>query len=337
MSSRPGHHYTSVRLRRLSRVTLVTLIVVLATSHPVLCSIRFVKSEPNHFDFGDQRSLPPTFGAGEFTFELWIKPDDSFPVGFTDRGTVNQLQAWSNSDIAPYSTGNWWFSGNFLLDGHTRPDGFTPDKTREGTFSLQFYGGGRLRWMFADSGDVVPVGKVWAVQAFPATTTPSLLDGKWHNVNCVRRWIGDSGSQLELWIDGNLIAKQVLPLRTNMRQFWDHLPHPRNPKFVGGWCWGSEVMTAWNYYFTQYEDYKGLLAELRFWDRAKTPEEIQVNWTKKVTGKEPGLAGYFPLDEGHGSLAVDRVDTSRVISLHNTGAENWSPEGPFDFHRLTAP
>jgi len=31
------------------------------------------------------------------------------------------------------------------LDGHTRPDGFTPDKTREGTFSLQFYGGGRLR------------------------------------------------------------------------------------------------------------------------------------------------------------------------------------------------
>ncbi len=57
-------------------------------------------------------------------------------------------------------------------------------------------------------------------------------------------------------------------MRVNMRQFWDSLPHPRNPKAVGGWCWGSEVMTAWNYYFTQYEDYKGLLAELRFWDRA---------------------------------------------------------------------
>jgi hypothetical protein len=95
-----------------------------------------LKSEPQHFDFADQRTLPPSFGVGESTLELWLKPDASFPVGFTDRGTLNQLSAWSNADPGPYSTGNWWFAGNFLLDGHTRPDGFTADKTREGTFSL---------------------------------------------------------------------------------------------------------------------------------------------------------------------------------------------------------
>jgi len=29
--------------------------------------------------------------------------------------------------------------------------------------------------MFADDGDVAPLGKVWAVEAYPANSTPSLL------------------------------------------------------------------------------------------------------------------------------------------------------------------
>ena len=320
-----------MRFRRSKIVLQLIAFAMLFESQSTSGALRFLKSEPNHFDFADQRTLPPSFGAGEFTFELWIKPDISFPVGFTDRGTLNQLTAWSNADIAPYSAGNWWFPGNFLLDGHTRPDGFTPDKTREGTFSLQFYGGGRLRWMFADDGDIAPVGKVWAVEAYPASSTPSLLDGKWHNVNCVRRWTGATRSQLELWIDGKLIATQVIPMRVNMRQFWDSLPHPRNPKTVGGWCWGSEVMTAWNYYFTQYEDYKGLLAEIRFRDRARSADEIQTNWMKRLTGNETGLVGYFPLDENAATVARDRLDSSRVITLHNTIPESWSTESPFDW------
>jgi concanavalin A-like lectin/glucanase superfamily protein len=310
--------------------TLLICLVSFGSLQTSLAALRFLKSEPNYFDFADQRALPPTFGSGEFTLELWIKPDASFPVGYTDRGTLNQLSAWSNADPAPYSAGNWWFAGNFLLDGHTRPNGFTPDKTREGTFSLQFYGGGRLRWMFADDGEVAPVGKVWAVEAYPASSTPSLLDGKWHNVNCVRRWVGISKAQLELWIDGRLIATQVIPMRVNMRQFWDALPHPRNPKTVGGWCWGSEVMTAWNQYFTQYEDYKGLLAEVRFWDRAKPAQEIQTNWMKAVSAKETGLVGYFPLDENTGTVARDKLDSTRTMTLHNSQTESWSTERPFD-------
>jgi len=308
---------------------LFVCLVSFACSETSLAALRFLKSEPQHFDFADQRTLPPTFGSGEFTFELWIKPDASFPVGHTDRGTLNQLSAWSNADPVPYGAGNWWFAGNFLLDGHTRPDGFTPDKTREGTFSLQFYGGGRLRWMFADDGDVAPLGKVWAVEAYPANSTPSLLDGKWHKVICVRRWTGKSKAQLELWIDGKLVSAQTIPMRVNMRQFWDSLPHPRNPKVVGGWCWGSEVMTAWNYYFTQYEDYKGLLAEVCFWDRAKTSSEIQTKWMQPVSAKEPGLVGYFPLDENIGTVARDKLDSSRTMTLHNSQTESWSTERPF--------
>jgi len=289
-------------------------------------SLRFLPNEPKQFDFADQRALPPTFGAGEFTLELWIKPDNSFAVGDTERGTIGQLMNWTEYDVRPYSRHDWWYEGNWLLDGHTRPRGFSSSDTREGTFSLQFYGGGRLRWMFADDADVVPVGKVWAVQAQPARNTASLLDGKWHAVACVRRWREDTKAQLELWIDGKLIASQKIPQRVNMRRFWDSLPHPDNPKNLGGWSWGSEVMTSWDFYFTQYEDYKGLLDEMRFWDRAKTEDELKTRWTDAISGNEKGLVGYFPMDEGAGNVLKDKLNPSRTIVLHKAKKESWSAE-----------
>jgi pimeloyl-ACP methyl ester carboxylesterase len=289
-------------------------------------SLRFLANAPREYDFGDQRVLPPTFGEGEFTFEFWIKPDISFPVGPTTRGSRGQLTNWSTSDDEPYSSPGWWYGGNWLLDGHTRPHGYDSYDTREGTFSLQLYGGGRLRWTFADSGENMPRGMVWAVQAYPASATPSLLDGNWHHVACVRRWVGESEAQLELWINGELIDATVIPQRVNMRQFWDELPHPENPDFVGGWAWGSEVMVAWNHEFTQYEDYKGLLDDVRFWDRAKTTEELATTWRHPVRGTEPGLVGWFPFDEGEGTVAHDRLDPTRTIDLRRSRPESWSRE-----------
>jgi hypothetical protein len=291
-------------------------------------SLKFVANEPRRYEFADQRSLPPTFGAGEFTLGLWIKPDPSFGVGETDRGTIDQLTKWSAYDPRPYSEPGWWYSGNWLLDGHSRPNGFDGGDSRAGTFSLQLFGGGRVRWTFADDDRVVPVGMVWAVQPRPARSAPSLLDGKWHHVSCVRRWTGESQAQLELWVDGSLVGKETIPQRVNMRRYWDSPPHPNNPKNLGGWCWGSEVMTAWNFYFTQYEDYKGLLDDVAFWDRARTPQELTSDWQKPLTGKEPGLVGWFAFDEGNGAVTRDRLDPRRTISLREVPwtAEN-APQG----------
>lgn len=301
----------------------LALVALVAAQCAQASSLRFVENKPMAYDFGDQRLLPPEFGRGEFTFELWFKADETLPVGDTDRGTLGQLQNWSEIDRRPYGSHGWWYEGNWLLDGHSRPDGFDPADSREGTFSLQFYGGGRLRWMFADDGLVVPLGMVWSAQAAPATKVPSLLDGQWHQVTCVRRWTGDSGAMLELWIDGALAGRQAIPQRVNMRRYWDSPPHPRTPKELGGWCWGSEVMTAWNVYFTQYEDYKGLLDELRFWDRAKSAEEIAATWSATVKGSEPGLVGWFPFDEARGDTARDRLGAARTIALHRLA---WSAE-----------
>ena len=100
----------------------------------------FITAESEAYDYGEQTTLPEGFGDGEFTLELWIRPNDSFPVGTTlPQGSAAQRTNWSDTDNMPLSSSSWWFEGNFLLDGHNNSN-FTA-----GTFSLQFYGGGRLR------------------------------------------------------------------------------------------------------------------------------------------------------------------------------------------------
>ena len=289
-------------------------------------SLRLVENAPATYDFVDIARLPQFFGRGEFAFEMWIKPDNSFPVGPVWRSGFNQLSNWSEADPAPYSSDGWWLSGNWLLDGHTRPKGFGPGDSREGTFSLQFYGGGRLRFMFADTDENMPKGMVHAVQAWPATTTPSLLDGAWHHVVAVRRWREPSGATLELWIDGTRVAATDIPHRTNMRRFWDKLAHSDDPAELGGWSLGAEVMTAWNYAFTQYEDYKGLVDDVRLWDRAPSAHEIAA-WAK---GGGPtnrtGLLAHFAFDESKGAVVRDSLDPGYSWKIHRGTQRSWSAE-----------
>jgi len=201
-------------------------------------SLRLLENKPAEYDFVDIAALPSEFGRGEFAFELWLKPDAGYPTGPVWRASYNQLRNWSDADPEPYSSDGWRLAGNWLIDGHTRPEGFHPGDTREGTFSLQFYGGGRLRFMFADAKEGMPKGMVHAVQAWPASSTPSLLDGKWHHVLAVRRWREPAGATLELWVDGQQIAATNIPHRADMRGFWNRLAHPVDPKewVAGAWA-----------------------------------------------------------------------------------------------------
>lgn len=289
-------------------------------------SLRFTENRPMAYEFADLARLPAGFGEGEFSFEIWVKPDATAPIGPTLRASYAQLRNWSDADPQPYSGPGWWLPGNWLIDGHSRPDGYGPGNSREGTFSLQFYGGGRLRWMFADSAENMPAGMVWAVQAWPATDTPSLLDGRWHHVAAVRRWREGGGARLELWIDGRLTGATDIPERTNMRRFWDQPAHPRDPAELGGWAIGAEVMTAWNYAFTQYEDYKGLVDDIRMWRRALDPDEIGRLATGASPAQEDGLAAHHSFDEGRGNRGRDRVDRTQAITLHRWSRDNWSRE-----------
>jgi hypothetical protein len=58
-------------------------------------------------------------------------------------------------------------------------------------------------------------------------------------------------------------------------------------------CIGTGVFRA----LTYNSDFKGKMAEIRLWNRDRTQAEIQADMSKRLTGKEPGLAAYWPLNE----------------------------------------
>lgn len=301
------------------RTALAALLACLMCTAPEASSlpgsIEFFVNDARAYDYGDQTNIPPGFGEGEFTLELWLKLNNNFPVGPVTGGTDERIN-WAEEDNAPYSSNSWWFDGNFLLDGHNNR------VWSQGTFDLQFYGGGRLRWLFGD-GSQAPGGGVWSVGAYPATLTPSLLDEQWHQVTLVRRWSGQTDSQLELWIDGRLVDTETTPVRTNMRQWWTTWSgFPANQE---GWFWGAEKQAAIGL-FPQYEDYKGLIDELRFWSRAKSPAEIRDNYAAPLTGSEPGLVGLYSFGEAQGLSVCDALDPDRCIFLQDPFTGTWNAE-----------
>ncbi len=318
---------------RAGAATLVALLFVGAgqsrAAEPAASSgsLAFAENAASDYDYGHQIAIPAGFGDGEFTFEFLFKADHTYPVGPVDTG-ANKLINWAEEDAQPYSSTGWWWTGNWLLDGHNN------SAFRNGTFSLQFYGGGRLRWNFGDGISAGPGGH-WAVQAWPASTTPSLLDGLWKHVTLVRRWSGVSSADLEMWINGALIASETSPARTNMRLFWD--AWTGYPTDQEGWFWGAEKQAAIGT-LTHYEDYKGLVDEVRFWSRAKTPVEIAADYNQPVTGAEPGLVGRFDFSEGSGDRAYDALTPIQYIQLIDMKTGYWSLDDslPGVTHTITA-
>lgn len=70
--------------------------------------------------------------------------------------------------------------------------------------------------------------------------------------------------------------------------------------------------------FGQEIDFKGKIAEVRLWNTARTEAEIRANMHSRLTGKETGLVGYWPLNEGTGSIANDQTQNQNQGTI--TGA-----------------
>lgn len=300
------------------RLSIVIIFAALSVGSQAAASgsFEFVVNETGskNQDYGRLRELPEAFGNGDFTLELWVRPNDRFPVGPVDAGE-DQLTNWAEDDNAPYTSDDWWRRGNFLLDGNNNDDG-----AAFGTFSLQFYAGGRVRWLFGDGSDSIPTGDVWAVGA-NSSDSPSLLDGQWHQLTLVRRSFG-SGSILELWIDGDLIDSEFSNAQTDMEEeYWEDWDgFDRDGE---GWFFGAEKRAA-SGELDQHEDYKGFIDELRFWSRAKSWFQISAGYDDAVTGSESGLVGWFDFSEGRRDEACDVLDSSRCIKLKNTDSDAWS-------------
>jgi hypothetical protein len=61
--------------------------------------------------------------------------------------------------------------------------------------------------------------------------------------------------------------------------------------------------------------FKGSLAELRVWAVARSEHEIRAAMFRRLNGKEPGLQGYWPIDEGNGRFALDQGPQKIAASI----------------------
>ncbi len=269
----------------------------------------YVNPNASDDDYAQIVDLPPTFGSGAFTFEIWVRLDGSLPTGPTaGTSTTN----WSIDDPQPPADSAetaWWFSGNFLLDGHN-------NASVEGTFDLQIVGDGRVRWLFHDGNGL------HGVQAWPSTSVPRLLDDMWHHIAAVRRFTLPNTADLELWVDGTLINTRTGVARVDMRTYWD--TWGLFPADQPGWFFGAEKISATGGAY--WDDYKGLIGEMRFWDMARSNTALQ-NYDAAVNGTESGLVGWYRLDEGTGMTTCDTQSIGGCIALNPTAQAIWSADG----------
>jgi hypothetical protein len=73
----------------------------------------------------------------------------------------------------------------------------------------------------------------------------------------------------------------------------------------------------------------GILDELRLWNRVLAPEEIAAHYNVPLTGQEPGLVGYWRLDDGAGMTFADSSPSHLDGQL--AGADHtptWVPGAP---------
>ncbi len=114
--------------------------------------------------------------------------------------------------------------------------------------------------------------------------TTRIRTGQWYHIAGVR---SSAENTLKVYVNGVLDAP---PLHT------DGLPNQQNsPVRIGANDPGLGID----------ENLKGLIDEVRIWNRARAQAEIEADMDAALLGNEPGLVGYWRLNEGEGQIVHD--------------------------------
>ncbi len=123
-------------------------------------------------------------------------------------------------------------------------------------------------------------------------------DSSWHSVSSdsgfpMNEWVhvaaSYAGESIKLYQNGNLIQES------------DNLNVPL-PTTGSGWRIGGR-----HDYSNPSDLWKGKITEVRIWNRVCSTDDIQANMNRRLTGNETGLVGYWPLNDGDGSVALDKT------------------------------
>lgn len=66
----------------------------------------------------------------------------------------------------------------------------------------------------------------------------------------------------------------------------------------------------------------GMIAEVRVWQQTRTAAQLSRDATRPLSGTEPGLCGYYPLNEGQGNVLMDYSPRNEHALLSH-GAASW--------------
>ena len=70
--------------------------------------------------------------------------------------------------------------------------------------------------------------------------------------------------------------------------------------------------------------WNGFLDEVRIWNVTRTQQELIDNATTELTGNEPGLVLYLPMNEGSGNTTTSLAAPNCVANFMNMDDSNWS-------------
>jgi hypothetical protein len=102
----------------------------------------------------------------------------------------------------------------------------------------------------------------------------------WHHVAAVGGTTADGKPLTQFYIDGRKVGEIAARCSSNIQS-------------LGNYPEGTQPI--------------GKLAEVRIWEVALSPAEVEVNSKTLLSGREPGLLAYYPLNEAQGEIVRDRT------------------------------
>jgi hypothetical protein len=155
------------------------------------------------------------------------------------------------------------------------------------------------------------------------SNTSGYLDNNWHHLSIVL----ERNAAINLYLDGQL-------QKTGNSNIWKGFAGSKLWIGVRGWFSGSVEMR--DQYFS------GSLDDIRLWNLARRPEQIQRDWVNRLSGNELGLVAYYPfeayrLDAGVPVLDVSLADQSmnsfNLTRGGSTGLNYAQPTPPIKLQR----
>ncbi len=163
-------------------------------------------------------------------------------------------------------------------------------------------------WSFKKDGsefffDIYPLNESQSVK--PGFDVHSLTTSQWHHIAGTY-----DGSEANLYLDGVLMDS--IQASGNIKYYYS------NSLIIGGEASYGDIPSS-NLYFN------GMIDEVRIWSVDHTLEQIEDSMNQELSGDEPGLIGYWKLDEQAGRFhkSIKAFERPKYIDVNSSDGTCW--------------